>query len=214
MANVQEDLLNGFTGKVGDVVIYKAFGKMIVRSMPSKKRAPAPPTQKKGMDGFARAMKLMQACKEFVRIGFKDVAENRSAFHTALSENIKRQHQDTQPDTLHWLLLSHGERAGAKDMELTRQDKQLVVSWQDPVPDMPSSPRDQVMLLALNSTTLETTTSLFKARRSDQNAPISMPPAKKGHKIMVFISFYQPLGETKKSPENVSQSAIVGNVEV
>ncbi|MBW6498129.1 MAG: hypothetical protein K0B09_07065 [Bacteroidales bacterium] len=211
MAYTKEGFLGPFKGRIGKVVFYEMYGKTVGRSLPSVKRKPAKGALKESQNDFARVMKIMQKVKPFVRLGFKDMAEGRSAFHTALSENLKRYRLAENREELTWLCVSKGERAGALDLTLNIEGKVATVSWGEPEPRRPFAPNDRVMLLAFNPATIDSNYDLHAATRAEGTATLILPPAKEEENMLVFISFLNATGMgDKKNLKNISDSQLVG----
>jgi hypothetical protein len=206
MASSKEGFPAGLSGRIGNMVVFQSMGKTIIRSMPTKKRAPAKGAQKKSQEEFARIMKIMQAIKPFIRNGFHDAAEGRTAFHTALSENIRLHRASDAPENLHWLLVSTGERSGATGLMVQRNEKGVKVAWDIKPPGKPASGDDRVMLLALNTTSLAATHNLDAASRQKGEAILPLPPALPGEKTLIFITFRNLMTTEKKSLKNISES--------
>jgi hypothetical protein len=207
MAFSQEGLLGDFSGRIGNLVVYKLKGKTVIRSMPSVKRGPARGRLKETQDGFSRVMTVLRGMKTFVKMGFHDFAGGDYVFQRALSENLKRYHAADGPAGLDWLLLSAGERAGVQQLSLEVNETTATIKWGEPEPDKPWSDDDTVMVLALNTTSLESTFTISAARRSQGQATLPLPPVKEGEQIRVFVAFMNMEGRMlKPSLKNVSNS--------
>jgi hypothetical protein len=211
MASTKEGPLGNFSGKIGNVVAYEMFGKTVMRGRPSGKRRPAQGALKQAQSDFSRVMKVMQAARSAVRVGFNPQALGRSAFHAAMSVNLVNYRNSASPGDLHWLVISQGERAWAKDVGLTIEGNKAVVTWGDPEPGKPYNTGDQVMLLALNDSNLDSSVNLQAAQRKEKRAELQLPPAKEGENILVFMAFHNPIeASSLKSLENVSNSMLIG----
>jgi hypothetical protein len=207
MAFSQEGLLGDFSGRIGNLVVYKLKGKTVIRSMPAVKRGPARGRLKQTQDGFSRVMTVVRGLKAFVKVGFHDFAGGDYVFQRALSENLKRYHSAGSPAGLDWLLLSAGERAGTQQLSLEVNGISATIKWGEPEPDKPWSENDTVMVLALNTSNLQSTQKSSTARRSQGKATLSLPPAKEGERIRVFVAFMHLEGRmTGLSPKNISDS--------
>lgn len=210
MAFTEEGMLGKFTGRLGNLVFYEMNGKIVMRTKPGKRKKPAKGRQKETQNNFARVMGIIQPMKTFVKIGFNDLAGGKFVFHKANSENLKRFYKADNPDDLRWLLLSKGERAGAQDLALEMGVGQATVRWGEPEAGKPFDPTDRVMLLALNTTTLESTENTNAATRSQGQAGIALPPAKAGEKVLVSISFMDLAGSLLTcDPKNISTSQLL-----
>jgi hypothetical protein len=206
MAGFKEDFTAGLKGRIGKLVVYQFLGKTVVRSMPAKKRAPAQGAQKKTQNEFALVMKIMQSMTAFVRVGFHDAAQGRTAFQSALSVNLRRRRESEHPENLHWVLASMGERAAATGLNIERAENRVKVTWDVVAPGKPASGDDRVMLLALNTTSLAATHDLDTTSRMNGEATLALPPTLPGERILIFITFHNPLRSEKKSLKNISES--------
>jgi hypothetical protein len=207
MAFSQEGLLGDFSGRIGNLVVYKLKGKTVIRSMPAVKRGPARGRLKETQEGFSRVMTVLRGMKAFVKMGFHDFAGGDYVFQKALSENLKRYHAAGGPAGLDWLLLSAGERAGAQQLSLELNETTATIKWGEPEPEKPWGDDDTVMALALNTTSLESTFKTSVARRSQGQATLPLPPKKEGEQIRVFVAFMNMEGRMlKPSLKNISDS--------
>jgi len=210
MAFSQEGLLGEFRGRLGNLVIYKMNGKIVMRTRPSRQQGPARGRQKETQESFARVMAILQPLKSWLKMGFNDLAGGKYVFHKALSENLKRFNAAADPGELDWLQLSMGDRAGAQNLQVQLPEGAAQLSWGEPEPGKPYDDQDRVMLLALNTNTLQFTDSARAGQRSDGQASIALPPTEEGEKIMVFITFFDLAGAIiKKDLKNISNSQIV-----
>lgn len=207
MAYAKLGLLGEFKGRLGNTVIYEVYGKTRIRLKPSVKPPPATGAKKQAQEDFKRVMGIMQATKAFVRIGFFDEAEGRSAFHEGLSHNLKRLRESEDKNEANWLQLSTGKRASALEVSMEIEGKQCTIRWGQPEADKPWSDQDTVMLLALNTASLAATMAT-KAQRGNHQAAIQLPPAGSGEEVLVFVAFRKQY-PTKKQLINMSVSQVV-----
>ncbi|MEE4178683.1 MAG: DUF6266 family protein [Bacteroides sp.] len=210
MAYSKEGVLANFKGRLGKMVVYQMNGKTVVRSMPTRKGGQVSPKLKESQGHFAKVMSVMAAVKPFIRIGFNDLAEGKFVFQRALSENLIRYKESENPDFFDWLLVSKGERAGAMDLNVQVLGNEAKVSWGDAKAGMPWDKNDHVLLLALNTVTLEETDNLKAGIRSKGQASLKLPTAEAGQPVLVFIAFYDLAGAAVKAdPANISNSQAV-----
>ncbi|MBW6499410.1 MAG: hypothetical protein K0B09_13550 [Bacteroidales bacterium] len=208
MAYAKQGLLGEFKGRLGNTVIYEVYGKTRIRLKPSVKPPPATGAKKQAQEDFKLVMSLMQATKAFVRIGFYDQAEGRSAFHEGLSFNLNSYRQAENKDIGAWLQLSNGQRAGAQNLAIQREGKKAIVSWGAPEPGKVAAGDDAVLLLALNTCNFDCNWVLSKYQRSQQQAEIILPPLKEDEECLVFVAFRKQL-QVKKDIRNISASQVV-----
>lgn len=198
MAYSKDGLLGNFRGRLSNFVVYEREGKTVIRSLPSVKRAPAQGAEKANQGSFSVVMKIMQSVKPFIKWGFYNVAQGRSAFHTAMSVNLQQRKLSDNPSDLRWLILSQGERAGALQAGFSIQGQKAIIEWQKPQAGKPWAEDDQVMLLAINTKTLDTTHYPNAALRSMHKAEIGLPAFESEGQILVFIAFKDPMDVSAK----------------
>lgn len=210
MAYTEEGFLGDFHGRLGNLVVYKLKGKTVIRTLPSKKRGPAKGRLKASQSRFSQIMNVLKGIQSYVKTGFYDVSDGAYVFQRALAANIECYMASEDPADYHWLLLSKGERAGAQDLALEMGEGQATVRWGEPEAGKPFDPTDRVMLLALNTTTLESTENTNAAIRNQGQAGIALPPAKAGEKVLVSISFMDLAGSLLTcDPKNISTSQLL-----
>ncbi len=213
MAKSSNGLLGNFRGRIGKVVIYEMYGKPMMRSLPTKERKKASKKLKKEQDGFAKVMKYLSPASKFIRIGFRDAAEDTAPFHKAKSWNINKYRNSLTRDPGEWLTFCLGERAGALDLRLEEiAPDRVKVSWGEPGGDIYSG-EDEVMLLAVERENHNVIYRLNAGRRKDKIAEIDFSPFGKTKAVDIFIAFHSsPLYQGKKDLRNISTSQWVGEL--
>lgn len=66
MATLKNGIIGGFSGRLGNVVVYEMFGKTVVRSLPQKNQKKATGKRKQYQDDFRYVMKWMQYLKPMI----------------------------------------------------------------------------------------------------------------------------------------------------
>jgi hypothetical protein len=112
------------------------------------------------------------------------------------------------PESFNWLQPGEGKRAGAQDLSMSVQDNMATITWGEPEQDKPFKESDEVMLLAINTTTLDANTVLEAGMRMHKQANIKLPDYLPGQKVLVFLAFYE-LIPAKKDAKNISKSQLV-----
>ncbi len=217
MARSESGLFSDFTGRIGNMVVYKLNGKMVVRSLPAAPVKPPTAMQQQARTGFAHVMQYMQALKPVVSTGFRETARGRSAFHAALSANLKAWREAGRPAGAGWLILSHGTRAGANDLHLENSaGSRFRITWGDPPADKPHSAGDRAYVVAVsNSGPAPVYTLNRSSRRQDHEAIIAPAGTVPGDHLGFYIFFLDEQGALrKKDPRNVSRSSFVGEAVV
>lgn len=190
MAILKNGPLGNLSGKVGNVVIYTMNGKMVMRSLPAKKRAKACGKQKASQELFTQVMKPIRLAKDFVKVGFAG-HKGHSPYHAALSMNIKRM-VDAGGFNYGQLLFSNGKLAGPLNPVLNLSENLLQISWEGSEPDKQANPGDQAMILLLNVTRDIAEYNFYAGRRKDCLAQMAIHGAQKGDRLEVYMAFQDP----------------------
>lgn len=213
MARSESGLFSDFTGRIGNLVVYKLNGKTVVRTLPSVPTKPPTALQQQARNDFSHVMKYMQALKPVVSVGYREVARGRSAFHAALSHNLKAYREAGKPTDAGWLILSDGTRAGASNLHLENSgNNQFRITWGDPPTAKPHSNGDRVYVVAVsNSGPLSGYTLNHSSHRQDHEVVITLNGIDTGAHLRFFIFFLDEHGALrKKDPRNISRSSYVG----
>ncbi|NLF42131.1 MAG: hypothetical protein GX587_05495, partial [Bacteroidales bacterium] len=177
MARAKNGLYGPLNGMVGNLVFYELNGEQVVRVNGIKSTKTAEGRLKELQGDFSEVMKVVKAVSHFARVGFYDLAEGRMAFQKALSVNLLRYRAADDKELLRWLLVSEGQRAGAKDLMAGFTDgDSLAISWGSAMPGMEWSDDDLAMLMAINTRSLETSINLTTFRRHSHTAILKLPP--------------------------------------
>lgn len=177
MASSNDHLFGSISGKLGNLVVYQMYGKTVIRTRPSVKRKPAMGKLKESQDDFKVVMEQMKKAQKLIRFGFSNAAKNRSAFHTALSTNLKRYRASTNKELRNWLLLSQGKMAQATGWELVKTtDDVLQIHWSRDEDEKPADTTDRLVLFLLGNLPTATYMEVLSAKRGDRQATINLPP--------------------------------------
>lgn len=205
-----------YSGKIGNISVYNAYGQTIARTLPGKPKKKARGRKLECQHDFGRVMRVLQHLADYIRIGFIIEKEARSAFAGALSVNIRRMNQSDQKSGLGWLMISKGTLAGASELKVELiSTTEALVSWNDPVIWQSWSEKDVAMIAAVNDRSLEVTGIRSVVTRSQKQAEIKLPPANPGDSIWFFIGFYSLENILiKATPSAVSDSQLIGTIMV
>jgi len=215
MARSDASILGDFTGRIGNVIVYKLNGKTVMRIRPAGGKKKPTPKQKQSREDFAHVMKYMQSLNQILNTGFYDVTNGRYAFHSAFSANMKAYLDAGKPEGAEWLKLSEGKGAGAEELHLEPLEGNLFrITWGKPLGEGWWSHNDRVFVVAVNSTNeLRPFTQSQTALRNQGEATIDVFQSSPGDEIHFFI-FFQDVDRSlrRKNPRNVSSSQWVGKM--
>ncbi|MBE0637027.1 MAG: hypothetical protein IH598_00730 [Bacteroidales bacterium] len=215
MARANTGILGDFSGRIGNIVVYKLNGKTVMRMRPSGSKKKATPGQQQSRDDFSHVMKYMQRLKDVVNTGFYDVTEGRFAFHSALSANLNAYRLAGKPASAEWLKISEGDRSGAQEVQLEQfEDGTFKITWGQPEEGKKWSATDRVVLAIVNNTGKRISfTPKQSVLRNQGGITFSLLDATPGDELHFFIYFHDADGSLrKKDRRNVSPSQWVGKV--
>ena len=90
MGIINQGILGGFSGKVGPIVGFRWKSNYYIRARAAKVSNPRTPKQQEQRGKFATAFSFLKAIKPFIRIGYKEFTQDKSAFNSAMSYTLKR----------------------------------------------------------------------------------------------------------------------------
>ena len=90
MGIINQGILGGFSGKVGPIVGFRWKSNYYIRARAAKVSNPRTPKQQEQRGKFATAFSFLKTIKPFIRIGYKEFAQDKSAFNSAMSYTLKR----------------------------------------------------------------------------------------------------------------------------
>ena len=90
MGIINQGILGGFSGKVGPIVGFHWKSKYYIRARAAKVSNPRTPKQQEQRGKFATAFSFLKTIKPFIRIGYKEFTQEKSAFNAAMSYTLKR----------------------------------------------------------------------------------------------------------------------------
>jgi len=215
MARSDASILGDFTGRIGNIVVYKLNGKTVMRMRPAGGKKKPTPKQKQSRDDFAHVMKYMQSLNQIINTGFYDVTNGRFTFHSALSANLKAYKEAGKPEGAEWLKLSDGKRDGAEDAHVEPlEGNHFKITWGKPLVEGWRSNADRVYVVAVNSTDKGYHyVQSENAQRKQGEVVLEVLMSEPGDEIYFFIFFQNVSGSLhKKDPRNVSPSQFVGKV--
>lgn len=213
MAILNNGPFGNLRGKLGNVVIYTLNGQVVMRSLPSKKRAKSKGRQKASQELFTQVMKPMQFARDFLRISFAG-NEGRSPYHSALSLNARRM-AENGIFCYSELRFSQGKLAGATELGLRLNDVQLIeVTWTGAEAGKPAAETDGAVVLVLNPVRKGVEFGLSAGKRADKHAVFKLTAAQPGDKLEVYLLFMEVDKSLAGLKYMMSESQWLGSVVV
>ncbi len=211
MAIVNNGLLGNLSGKLGKVVIYTLNGKLVMRSLPTKKRAKAKGRQKASQELFTQVMKPMQFAREFLRISFAG-ATGRSPYHSALSLNASRI-AAAGSFSYAGLLFSQGKLAGASGITMSFTDITTIeVNWTGSETNKPALATDGAVLFAVVPGRQGAEFNLFAGKRGEGRATLKLKTTQPGDQLEVYLLFIEIEKSIQGEKYMISDSQWLGSL--
>jgi hypothetical protein len=132
MAQLKQGINGPGKGSVGNVIMYEMYGKTYLRSRPAKYKDKKSEKQLAQRQRLSLAQDLVRAIKELVRITFKDAAVGRSAYHSAVSLNLKEAIGGAYPNQFvdpHNVILSHGDLTAPQKVNAKKTEEGILLEW-------------------------------------------------------------------------------------
>lgn len=212
MGKINQGILGGFSGKVGNVIGGNWKGIDYMRVKPANVANPQTEGQVNQRIKFSTVLQFLQPLKDFIKVGYKNYAIKMTQFNSAMSYILKNAVIGTYPNfTIDYAnaLISRGSLAGVLNGAVASSAVGAVeFTWGDNTSESNASATDKVMILAYNSTKGEAVFVTGGAARSVGSQTLTVPDDFSGDSVKCFIAFLSEDGLT------VSNSKYVGAVTV
>ena len=212
MGKINQGILGGFSGKVGNVIGGNWKGIDYMRVKPANVANPQTEGQVDLRTKFSTVLLFLQPLKDFVKVGYKNYAIKMTQFNSAMSYILKNAVTGSYPDfTVDYAnaLLSRGSLAGVLNGAAASSAAGSVeFTWGDNTSESNASATDKAMILAYNSTKGEAIFVTDGAARSTGSQTLTVPDDFSGDSVECFIAFISEDGLS------VVNSKYVGSVTV
>ena len=193
MGKIKQEILGGFSGKVGTVVGSIWKGISYIRALAPSIANPRTPAQVNQRNKFAAVIAFLQPIQAFVKVGYKSFADGKSAMNAAMSYIVVNAMTGTAPNfTVDYpeALVSRGKLMGAGTASASTTSGTLNLNWTDNSGEGDASTSDKAMVLVYNSTRNEAKIVLESgAVREDATVEVILPAHYLGDTIQVYLSF-------------------------
>lgn len=210
MGKINQGILGGFSGKVGNVIGGNWKGIDYMRVKPASVANPKTEGQVDQRSKFSTALRFLQPLNEFLKVGYKNYAVKMTQFNSAMSYTLKNAITGAYPDfTIDYAnaLVSRGSLTVAKNGAVSSSSNGVVdFAWTDNTGDGSAKATDKAMLLIINKGKGEAIFTTAGNARSTEGQTLAIPDDYAGDQVECFISFVSEDGLT------VSNSKYVGSV--
>lgn len=198
MGTIKQGILGDLSGKVGNVVGYHRNGKNHVRVRAEKMKNPRTKEQQAQRGKFTVALGFLKAVNPFIRIGYRNYTQGRSAYNVAMSYLMKRAVTDRSEDTVidfRRAMVSIGFLMPAAGASSTRSTEAIDFRWEDNSYSGNADSTDIVMLLVYNKEKEQAVFETDAATRADGQASMPLPLEWKDDTLVPYLSFRTADGE-------------------
>ena len=212
MGVINQGILGGVSGKVGNVVGGSWKGIDYLRIMPASIANPKTAAQLDQRSKFVTVLNFLQPLKDVLRVGFKSYAIRMSQFNSAMSYNLKNAITGVYPDyTIDYsqALLSRGALAPALNGLASSMVAGIVsFEWDDNSGDGNAATDDKALLVVYNPVKNEAVVILDGANRMNGSQEIAVPTNYSGDQVEAFIGFVSADGLTVANSKHVGSFAV------
>ena len=192
MGIINQGILGGFSGKVGPIVGFRWKSNYYIRARAAKVSNPRTPKQQEQRGKFATAFSFLKTIKPFIRIGYKEFTEKKSAFNAAMSYMLKKaitgDGKDIRID-FNRVLVSTGSLMPVFEGRTTVTKRKMTFDWKDNSGMGNAEQDDTAMLLAYNKDKETAIYDTEAALRRDGHAGLVLPDNWEGDELAAYLSF-------------------------
>lgn len=203
MGKINQGILGGISGKVGNVIGASWKGIDYLRIKPTSVANPRTEGQVNQRNKFTATLQFLQPNKEFINVGYKSFAIKKSAFNAAMSEILGNAITGIAPDfSVDYgdALLSKGSLSGVlnpvTDVSVTGE---VSFSWDDNSINSNANDSDKAMLLVYNPSKKESTIILDGATRTIGTYTVNIPFTYSRDTLEIYMAFVAADGKVSNS---------------
>ena len=212
MGKINQGILGGFSGKVGNVIGGNWKGIDYMRVKPANVANPQTEGQVDQRTKFSTVLQFLQPLKDFVKVGYKNYAIKMTQFNSAMSYILKNAVAGSYPNfTIDYAtaLISRGSLAGVLNGAAASSAAGSVeFTWGDNTSESNASATDKAMILAYNCSKGEAIFVTDGAARSAGSQTLTVPDDFSGDSVECFIAFISEDGLS------LANSKYVGSITV
>lgn len=209
MGKISQGILGGLSGKVGNIIGGNWKGIDYIRIKPSSVANPRTEGQVNQRTKFSSVLEFLQPNKAFLKVGYKNFANKRTEFNSAMSYLLNNAITGTAPNfTVDYTnaLLSRGSLSGVLNgvTDLSNAG-QVDFSWGDNSAEGNANATDKAMVLVYNPSKKDSIYLLDGAVRTAGAQSVTIPNTYAGDTIELFMAFVSADGS------QVSNSIYLGS---
>lgn len=211
MGIINQGILGGFSGKVGPIVGCHWKSKYYIRAQAAKVSNPRTKKQQEQRGKFATAFSFLKLIKPFIRIGFKEFAEKKSAFNAAMSYMLKRAVVGDGNEIIidfNRVLISTGSLMPVFESKATVSDNKMIFNWKDNSGMGNAEGTDIAMVLVYNNDKEEAVYDTEAGFRRNESSQLALPVNWQDDELVAYLSFRSADGYSVANSVRVSISIV------
>lgn len=211
MGKINQGILGGFRGKVGNVIGGNWKGIDYMRVKPSSVANPKTEGQVDQRSKFSTVLQFLQPLKDFVKVGYNNYAVKMTQFNSAMSYILKNAVTGSYPDfkiDYSSALVSRGALSGGLNAKAESTEDGIVFSWDDNSGVGSAQSTDKAMILVYNVAEGEAIYSTSGELRSSGTQTATLPDSYQGDDVECFIAFIS------NDSSSISNSTYLGSIAV
>ena len=199
MGIINQGILGGFSGKVGPIVGFRWKSNYYIRARAAKVSNPRTPRQQEQRGKFATAFNFLKTMKPFIRMGYKEFTQDKSAFNAAMSYTLKRAVTGSGKDItidFNRALVSMGTLMPAFEGTAMQEKDKMSFNWQNNSGTGNAEDTDIAMLLVYNKDKEMAVYDTGATFRSSKHAELPLPDSWQDDELVAYLSFRNADGDS------------------
>jgi hypothetical protein len=193
MAKLKESVVGVLIGQIGQVVGAKWKGIAVLKIKPASVANPQTDKQLEQREKFKITMKFLQPLTQFIRTGWKNYAQGKTAFNSAMSYNVMNAIQGTYPTfTMDYpnVLVSKGNLPPALNQAAASAVAGTVLfTWTNNSDEMGAATTDTSLLVVYNPGKNQAVFFAGLAERADGTQAVTVPQSFSGDLVHCYMGF-------------------------
>ena len=192
MGVINQGIFGGFSGKVGPIVGFHWKSKYYIRAQAARVSNPRTPKQQEQRGKFATAFSFLKAIKPFIRIGYKEFTQEKSAFNAAMSYTLKRAVTGNGKEIsidFNRALVSMGTLMPIFEGAAAMSNNQITFHWKDNSSMGNAEKTDIAMVMVYNKDKEAAVYNMEAALRSYCHTELQLPEDWQNDELIAYLSF-------------------------
>ena len=199
MGKIKQGLLGGVSGKVGPIVGSSWKSINYIRTQAAKVSNPRTEKQQKQRGKFTIAFSFLKSITPFIRIGYKNCAQEKTPFNAAMSYILRKAITGNGTEmTIEFnrVLVCTGNLMPIFEGTATKDSGKMLFRWKDNSGTGNAETNDIAMILVYNKDKNEAVYDISAATRADTYAEQNLPDRWLNDELFSYLGFMSIEGDT------------------